>query len=323
MERKLASIQTIAALEPIENADLIEKAQVLGWTVVVKKGEFAVGDRCVFFEVDSVLPDTEWAAFLGEHKRLKTRRMRGVLSQGLALPTEPLGLYLPCVGEDVTEILGVTKYELPETADPTLLPWPSRVPKTEEVRIQSFPSLLDELRGLPYRATVKCDGTSFTAFHDGTELIVCSRNYRVVSGPHWEVAKRLKLEEKLQEFPMTALQGELVGPGIQKNRLGLKQPTVLFFNAYNILQGTHLDDYGLHVICEALGLETVPDAFFGDNFQYSLEELLELAKGNYAGTTNRREGVVIRAHRQHYSPTLQGRLSFKVLNNDFLLKDEV
>jgi RNA ligase (TIGR02306 family) len=88
MERKLVSIQSIDALDPIAGADNIMQARVMGWTVVVKKGEFSVGDPCVFFEIDSVLPDgAAWSEFMRPRGfRVRTLKLRGVLSQGLALP---------------------------------------------------------------------------------------------------------------------------------------------------------------------------------------------------------------------------------------------
>src|SRR5690348_1774468 len=108
MERKLVSIQRVEAIEPIAGADNIVKARVMGWDVVVKKGELAAGDPCVFFEIDSVLPDgAPWAEFMRPRGfRLKTARLRGVLSQGLALPTSilPAG-EVPPIGTDVRDRL--------------------------------------------------------------------------------------------------------------------------------------------------------------------------------------------------------------------------
>ena len=129
MERKLASIQQIGSIDPIPGADFIVKARVMGWDVVVKKDEFQVGDLCVFFEVDSVLPDgKDWAEFMRPRKfRVRTVRLRKVLSQGLALPLDIIDdcdehePHVLCsgyamdivvdslheVGRDVTELLGV------------------------------------------------------------------------------------------------------------------------------------------------------------------------------------------------------------------------
>ena len=57
--RKLASIQRIWNIEPIEDAHAIEKASVLGWQLVIRKGEFVIGDLCVYCEIDSVMPDNQ------------------------------------------------------------------------------------------------------------------------------------------------------------------------------------------------------------------------------------------------------------------------
>src|SRR5437016_3921436 len=99
MERKLASIQQVLEISPIENADAIELARINGWQCVVKKGEFRVGALGVFFEIDSIPPDTEVFRFLWTPKetppepgtrpatfRIRTMRLRGCLSQGLLLP---------------------------------------------------------------------------------------------------------------------------------------------------------------------------------------------------------------------------------------------
>lgn len=149
MTRKLASVQLVSEVNPIEGADRIEQITVLGWSLVAKKGEFKPGDKCCFFEIDAVLPESQpWAAFMKDRKyRVKTVKMRGCLSQGLALP---LWTTLPgiCenemtaieVGEDLTERIGVRKYEPPETGGVNGYvygaPMPLFVPRTDEMRIQ-------------------------------------------------------------------------------------------------------------------------------------------------------------------------------------------
>ncbi|HVK77063.1 MAG TPA: hypothetical protein VM734_27250, partial [Kofleriaceae bacterium] len=133
MERKLVSIQRVDGVEPIVGADNIVKARVMGWDVVIKKGELAPGDPCVFFEIDSVLPDgPAWAEFMRPRGfRVKTARLRGVLSQGLALPVGilPAGAPVPAVGADVRDLLGVVKYEpaLPDHRE-VAGPFPGQVP---------------------------------------------------------------------------------------------------------------------------------------------------------------------------------------------------
>src|ERR1043166_657946 len=97
MERKLVSIQSIDAIEPIAGADNIVQARGMGWTVGGKSGDFAVGAPCVFFEIDSVLPDgPAWSEFMRVRGfRVRTIKLRGVLSQGLALPVSIADGQLP------------------------------------------------------------------------------------------------------------------------------------------------------------------------------------------------------------------------------------
>lgn len=115
IQRSLAHIEQILNLEPISNYDRVELATVLGWKVVVRKGEFEIGSKCCYFEIDSKLPEKEWSEFLRpKHFKVKTQKMCGVISQGLALP---ISLFPKLenleIGTDVTEQLGV-KYSVQE-----------------------------------------------------------------------------------------------------------------------------------------------------------------------------------------------------------------
>jgi RNA ligase (TIGR02306 family) len=333
MDRKLVSIQRVEAIEPIAGADNIVKARVLGWDVVVKKNELAAGDLCVFFEIDSVLPDgAPWADFMRPRGfRLKTARLRGVLSQGLALPTSilPDG-DVPPIGTDVRERLGVVKYDPPVPLGGDIAgPFPGRVPKTDEIRLQSALGLLDEIRGLELAITTKIDGTSTTFFvDDDGALTACSRNWtlaRADSAP-WRIAAQYALERAIPRG--FAVQGELCGPGIQKNRLGLPAVDWWVFDAYDTRAGRHLDHHELVAFCAERGLRMVPVEAVVDGdaarvFESTLAAWLARAAGLYPGTNSRKEGIVVRPLLGRRSDALAGsRLSFKVLNNDFLLKDE-
>ena len=348
MERQLATIQRIEGLAPIEGADNILRARVMGWDVVVKKNEFKAGDPCVFFEIDSVLPEgLAWSEFMRPRGfRVKTVKLRGVLSQGLALPldilthgTEPEQIFVGDLGEgsDVTSFLGVTKYEPPtpgESKGPNRIrgnlmgAFPSQVPKTDETRIQSALACLHELAGQEFYVTTKLDGTSATFFKnfDG-ELVVCSRNWAVKPDPptvYYAMAEKYRLHELPIGY---AVQGEICGPGIQKNRLGLKEPDLFVFNVYNANEGEYLGFNRWQNFCEIHGLKTVPveaviTGEFAKTYEHTRGGWLEAAKGLYAGTKNRKEGIVVRPLVETYSEKLRGRLSFKVINNDYLLKDE-
>jgi RNA ligase (TIGR02306 family) len=333
MQRKLATIQRIEAITPIQGADSIERATVMGWSVIVKKDEFLKDDLCVFFEIDSILPnDAPWASFMEPHGfRVKTIKLRGCLSQGLALPLHILqkenhDSYV--IGADVTDTLRVTKHEIISASADVAGSFPSDVPKTDETRLQSILSVLDELKNQPFYVTIKLDGMSGTFIRRENELQVCSRNNMLKegSGIHWAIANRYDLKRNL---PIGfAIQGEVVGPGIQKNRLKLTEPDVFIYNVYDINEGRYLDYDQFVIFCHKIGLKTVPIDFEVSedelsSFSFTLENFLELAKGLYQGTSNRREGIVIRPMKEQRSKTLGGdRLSFKVISNEFLLKDE-
>ena len=119
MERKLAHIEIIESLTSIQGADKIEVAQVLGWQCVVKKDEFKVGEKIIYIEVDSIVPEKPEFEFLRDRKfRIKTIKLKGQVSQGLVLPLKFLnGGYVDhrsySIGEDVTQRLGIVKYLSP------------------------------------------------------------------------------------------------------------------------------------------------------------------------------------------------------------------
>lgn len=324
MSRKLASIQRITDIREHPNADTLELAFVLGWQVCVKKGEFKVGDLAVYMEIDSVPPDEPEYRFLWRAEvrpnnfRIKTIRLRGQLSQGILFPIpsnweryfEDLW-----VGSDVTEHLGVTKYEpaLPRGSAEIAGQFFDGVPKTDEDRVQSRHDLLATLQGRPYYITVKCDGASMTvAMHDGVPK-VASRNCRLADSPdsaYWNAARNADLLSFVSDFPHLAVQGELVGPGVQNNRLGLPNHRCLVFNVYDRDLGIF---WPIHDIID-VGLPRVPTLEMGPSFAYTQDDLLRMAEGKYDGTTNEREGIVIRSN----DPTL--RISFKAISNRFLLK---
>jgi RNA ligase (TIGR02306 family) len=317
--RRLASVQRIQDVQPIKGADRIAIAQILGWQCVVGKDQFKPGDFCVYFEIDSMIPDA-----LGDFGRLRTRRFRKALSQGLALETKilPEGTTELIEGLDVTEILGVTQYEplvkLPgigNRSDPsTLKPFPAMVSKTDELRVQSYPELLQAIQGKAYTITLKYDGSSATYVDVGSGFLACSRNFqrkRADDCIWWKIAAKYKLEELLTGSNY-AIQGEIVGPGIQSNRMGLSDHEFRVFTVFDHNEGRRMTQPELEGFCYHRGLLPVETLYAGVDFQYTLSEVLDLAKGNYAGTGHPREGIVVR--------NLSGLISFKAINNDYLEK---
>ena len=339
--RKLASIVVVDDILPIAKADAIEVARVGGWQCVVKKGAFRAGDRGVYLEIDAVPLDTPSFAWLWQPRtpgaepvprptsfRIRTMRLRGTLSQGLLLPIADVAHLIAdaTVGDDVSIALGIRKYEPPAPAGSGSYraPFPSLVPKTDEVRVQALPEVLEELRGKPWVATLKCDGTSATFVMVEGELHCCSRNLSVVDDGtsfYWHLARALKIEEILAGTSL-AIQGEIVGPGIQKNPMGLADKSLRVFSVYDVAAARFFADAELRAFCARHSLEPVPIVGGGDAFDETVGSLLEKAEGKYPGTTNEREGIVVRPRdTDEWSEILQGRLSFKAISNRFLLDE--
>lgn len=331
MERKMAHIEKILAIEPVTNSDGLDKATVLGWTVVVKRDQFKVGDLVVYMEVDSILPERPEFEFLrSKHFRIKTCRLRGQVSQGICFPLDILPQDFVFVeGQDVTDVLGVTKYEpyVPADLRGTIKGnFPSWLVKTDETRIQAVPEVLQRWKGEVFAVTEKLDGCSITIYLKDGQFGVCSRNMELCEtegNTFWKTVRSLGIEEKLRALGKNiCLQGEMVGPGIQKNKYKFSDINIFFFNVFLI------DEYRFMDFMEArdtlkslLGLTAVP--YLGYIVLiYSVEELVGLSKGSSAfKECSQREGIVIRPLFENRDPDL-GRLSFKVINPDFLLKHD-
>jgi RNA ligase (TIGR02306 family) len=343
MERKLAHIETILKLEPIPGADLIEKATILGWSVVVRKDEFKVGDKCIYVEIDSILPERSEFEFLRlVHFRIKTTKRKGCISQGICFPLsilaekyfplcEQFGSPLP-EGTDVTEILGIQKWEpyVPaQLAGEVKGSFPDFLFKSDETRIQAVPELLEKHQGKKFYVSEKCDGSSMSVFLNNGVFGVCSRNLELretEGNSFWKVARELNLESKLMgevnKLPLNvALQGELVGPGVQGNKYKLDKLTFLVFNVFDINRRRHLDYNDFKDVVYGLGLTPVPMVSEDFLLPQMMDEMVEFSKGkSLLNKDVHREGIVLRPLVNEYDEDLRGRLSFKVINPNFLLK---
>ncbi|VVB53258.1 RNA ligase [uncultured archaeon] len=336
----LATVQKLSSLKPIEGADKIELAQMegMGWVVVVQKGLHTVGDLVCFIPIDIVCPDKPWFSFLKDrHFRVRTVRLRGQLSQGIILPLSVLEGSGFKEGDDITELLGVKKYEkeVPQGGSPRGTR-PNFIPKTDEDRLQSYLRLLQEIKGVKVYITTKCDGSSCTFFYrkspelEKGEFGVCSRQQLYAEddiNAFSSTARTLGIHEKMEAFGCNiAVQGELVGPGIQKNKMGLPSLQFLAFNAWDIDNQRYIGYEESRNIFAALGMTPVPlvevgktlEEIFGKD-DITIDDLLKYSEGSY-DSGEPREGIVIRPMSEMYSDVLRGRLSFKVVNNKFLEK---
>jgi len=332
--RSLVTIQKVKEISAIPDSDFLELAHVMGWQCVVKKGEFKEGDFGVYYEVDSFLPIDERYEFLrtssyrdnadnGEGFRIRTMRMRGQLSQGLLLPLDKFPeLEGYAQGADVTEILNVKKWYIPETANAggTIIgERPHGIPASDEIRIQSALELLDQLKGKAYYITTKMDGTSGIVYYIDGKIGCCSRNKEIKDEEgalYWTPVYKYGLKEKLAKLGRNiVLTGEICGTGIQKNKLRLAGIEWYIFDVKDWDTGRYLPYEEAVKLCETLGLPLVPLEERADNFNYSLETLLEKARGKYPSGLDK-EGIVVR------DVKFPKAVSFKVLNNDALLKEK-
>lgn len=345
--RKLASIQRIWKIEPIEGAERIELAYVLGWQCVVNKGQFKPMDTAVYFEIDSFLPIRDEFEFMrsssyrktdvmGEGFRLRTMKFRGQFSQGLLLPISVFP-EIPediALGADVTEILGVKKWEIEEkvtTGGTVIGNLPIDVPHTDETRVQAEPDLIADFAGLEYYISTKMDGSSHSVSMDEEGFHVTGHNYEYKDdgkSAFYELVKRDGIEEKVRKYyeenglHLLTIQGELCAPGIQKNRLKLSRPEWYVFTIR--LDGKRLGLRKMQEICETLNLQMVPIEEIGVDLpsKYpTVEALLERADGDYP-KGGKKEGIVIRPTEPVFNERISGALSMKVVSNKYLLKTE-
>lgn len=340
MERKLASIKQITDIRPIEGADKIELASVGGWNVVVGKDVgHKVGDMVVYCEIDSFLPIQDEFEFLrkssykkmGDQEgfRLKTIKLRGQVSQGLILPMSVFGDFgwTAYEGLDVTERLGIVKYEPPipaELAGKVKGLYPSFIPKTDEERIQNLTKEYEEWKYQSkhqFYVTEKLDGSSATYYVKDGEFGVCSRNLELLEtegNTFWKVARELDLENKMKSLGKNiSLQGELIGEGIQGNRYKIKGQTVRFFTGFDIDKYQRIPFMEMVVMLMDLELQYVPvlNQEYGFLLPDTIEGMLEYAQGKSQLNGNaEREGVVIRS--------MDGTISFKAISNKFLLEEK-
>lgn len=354
IDRKLATVRKITAITPIKGADSIELAHVDGWRVVVKKGEYQVNDLAVYCEIDSWIPH-DIAPFLSKGQepkeyngvkgaRLRSIKLRGQISQGLLLPLEhhmweevlPQTSMVVALGEDVTEQLGIQKWEAPIPAQlagqiegnfPTHL-----VPKTDQERIQNCAHSVNErLNDLSKQQRTdnfgflieeKLDGSSCTIIvHDG-KFRVCSRNLelrRDENNSFWKVASRY--EEAIMAFyekhgKAVAFQGELIGEGIQGNPYKIHGQELYVFDVYSIDDQCYLSRYIREMATAECGMKNVPIIGFCDIMlnDVDVNSIITIADGASVLNPNvLREGVV-------YKCAQDTSLTFKSVSNKWLLE---
>ena len=353
--RKLASIVTIREVKDIPWSDTLSVAsmQGKGWQVVIGRDSLKPGDRAVYFEIDSALPPTDsrfdflkekclktWSLngeVLKQTIRIKTMKIRGVVSQGLLMPlTEfPELANLPD-GEDVTARLGVEHYD--EVAAPfrafdgtlrvsgdALGEFPEFIPKTDEERIQNLTDCFETMKGKLFEVTSKDDGCSMTVYFSPSHFPdapfgVCSRNKNLKdtdTNSLWEIARKYQLPSKLAHIGRElAFQGEFVGPGCNGNRDLYRESEWHVFRIWDIENACFLLPEERRELCLRYKIPHVPvieeECPVFDRF-HSVEEILAFAEGKTVHG-HEREGLVFKEIGTGHP------FSFKAVSNRYLLK---
>ena len=329
--RKMATVRVIDSILPIPEADSIECAVIGGWNVVTKKGEYQPGDLAVYCEIDSWIPH-ELAPFLskGEPKeyngvkgeRLRTVRLRKQLSQGLLLPLVCLGRLIVKEGTDVSEELGIRKWEAPvspQLAGQVKGTFPSQIPKTDQERVQNLKRELENYDSVLFEVTEKMEGSSMTCYLIDGEFGVCSRNMdlkRDENNTFWKVAIEEDIEQKLRAYGADniAIQGELIGPCIQGNIYKLLSHHFKVFDVYDIQEGYYLLPEDRKTFVDAIGLKHVPVLGTHLLVDPDIDSILLAAEGKSLLNPNQeREGIVCK--------TMYSQFSFKAISNKYLLKN--
>jgi RNA ligase (TIGR02306 family) len=287
---------------------------------------------------------------------LRTIKLRGQVSQGFCIPLKkvkegvpafakaitdvadstpidypPSAVYQTIRNVDFAESLGVVKYEpaIPaELAGQVKGPFPSFIKKTDQERCQNLAAEIFADLDAKYEVTIKLDGSSMTVFHDpeGTGG-VCSRNFELNTvaienegNTLVKLAKESGLLERMKQYPTYAVQGELMGPGIQGNREQLIKPALYIYDVWNTLRGGYLtptERSQFLVETSDVGVHHVPvlheDVSLRELGITNTEQLLAFAEGKSL-RHDVREGLVFKR--------MDGKFSFKAISNKFLLKQK-
>lgn len=339
MNENLATIQRVRNVHPCPNSDNLDIVQVLGWQVVTKRNEFPEGSLCVYIAIDTILPDTnpEFEFLRNKNFRIKPIRLRGEESAGICFPLSILDKmpdgynpaeYVPssqvvAEGEDVTHILGIKHYEKPipaELAGQAHGTIPGFLIVTDEKNLRTYPDALPELWGRPYYITRKDDGCSGTFFVRDGVFGVCSRRIHLKESEtngFWRMARKYDIENVIKAaFPNTdiAIQGEVVGPGIQENHLGLTELELHVFNLFSIESRSYMTYDKLVQFCSDQRLTMVTIIEDSSAFGHNIEGLVKFAAEQKYPNGYPAEGIVIRPKEDFPSIVLKKSWSGKVLN---------
>jgi RNA ligase (TIGR02306 family) len=231
------------------------------------------------------------------------------------------GNYCVEEGMDVSEVLNIVKWERPMNAQLAGMAkgnFPSVIPKTDQERVQNLKKEIASATqaGMQFEVTEKLEGSSMTCYLIDGVFGVCSRNLdlkETADNTFWQVARELDIEGKMRGCGDGdwAIQGELIGPGIQGNIYKLSKPELYVFDVYNIREGNYLKPVYRRALIERMGLKHVPVIW--STWELSeVDSILAQAEGRaWLNKDQEREGIVFKE--------VKGGMSFKAISNSYLL----
>jgi RNA ligase (TIGR02306 family) len=308
-------------LEKHENADTLSIAKVYGWNCVVRTDDFKNATLGAYIPLDSIVPDQPEWAFLKGHRRIRSSKIRGTISQGLLIPAKPHWK----LGDNVTEELGIVKYEQPEPSislgqNDDQVAAPSTFHKYTDIENwKSYPDIIKD--GEEVCVSEKLHGSnSRFAIVDGVFYVGTHRTARKYNPDniYWKVAIKYDIEKKLRAFLpndhcVFILYGEVFGR-VQDLRYGLNNDVDL--RIFDISNNGHYFGYkDFPHLCNVLSLPTVPLLYQGP-FN---NDVLKLANGQAFQGGHIREGVVIKPAVERWDKNV-GRVILKCISDDYLLR---
>jgi len=335
MAQKLASIQVIHSIRQHPNPEVnkLEVAKILEWPVVIPKGQFKENDLVIYIEIDVIVPETPYFEFMRSRKfRTWPAKFKGAASAGLVCPLSVLpemGIVDHVIkeGDEVTEILGIKKYEKAldtqlggdaKSNFPTNL-----ISISDEDNLLSNKKALQELTGKKIFISQKADGSSGTFIYNQNEFKACSRRLELKenSGFPWTAANKYDIKNKLEKLGINiAIQAEIIGPKFNGNKLGLKDIEIRVFRAKN-LDNCKIFSLGeLKDLCYKLDLPMmkVIDEVDFDASIHTVEYFRNLADSQiYSENGGMGEGIVFAPIESFHSYELNKSWSLKVINSNY------
>jgi RNA ligase (TIGR02306 family) len=371
-------------IEPHGNADSLELARVGDYRSVVRKGQFTTGDRGVYIPEGSIVPDwllrkmglwkTDRDVGKGmlagsSGNRVKAQKFRGALSQGLIykietevqifcdqidvldwLILEDGSKHLVEDGDDVTELLGISKYEPPIPIHMSGEVWNAfghTVPYDIE-NIKKYNRVLEDGEDVvvteKIHGTFGCIGFDYVNRPNEDGVIVHSKGlggqglaFKIneANKDNLYVRTALEIDRGWKESPAQALclaslihsvgsivyfLGEIFGP-VQDLKYGFTKPQFRVFDIYVGQPGHgHYMDYDKKVeFCQVMGLQMVPILYRGPFSKEKIEELTTGKETVSGMSVHLREGVVITPSTERTNQWI-GRVILKSVSEDYLLR---